>query len=635
MKINTAVEHAVPENPLRLHSEAFNQHYVYDGPLGISVFPDKTVFRLWAPTALSVKLLLRLPSKHVYHMVKSEKHPGLWERCVYGNLRGKAYRFFLEFINGVTLDSPDPYARACTANGEYSVIYADEDLNPAGWEARRKLDPLEPSEISIYELHIRDMSISPDSGIRQKGKFLGLCEYPTQNSGDLPTGLAYLKTLGVTHLQLLPVFDFGSVDEEGDLSYNAQYNWGYDPDNYMIPEGSYATDPRNPLSRVHELKELIQRLHEEGFRVIMDVVFNHVYQTDASPLQLTVPGYYFRYSGDGQLHNGSWCGNETASEQLMFRRYILDSIRYWTEAYGFDGFRMDLMGLHDTETLRQLRELLDAIDPEILLYGEGWSMGNHPEGVMPADQAHANEMPGVRFFNDAFRNALRGSADEAAFPLSGSLSPERAKHIFDVIQALPGEKSYLYPYQTIPYTECHDEHTLFDKLSLALPSASREEVEERCMLALEIQALSHGLFFVHAGQELCRSKKGIANSYNSPDEVNRFPYERAGSFPRIASLLPQLLEMRRSLRFLCWNDYEKIRSRYELLAAETDLLYYAIHDDGEEYRVAVCFTDSGKKIHNMPDYQLIFHEHQDGRETKGSHDLWLPPRSLSLIRLIP
>ena len=340
-------------------------------------------------------------------MTPDQPHPGVWECRLSGDQDGAEYTYTLVFeAGGSGTESVDPYARAVTANGQRGVVVNVDKLLG---QATRMPSFGSASDAIIYELHVRDLTIGPENGITHKGKFLGLTEAGTRTAAGNLSGLDYIASLGVTHVQLLPVFDFGSVDETGDLRFGAQYNWGYDPVHYNVPEGSYATDPTNPTSRIQEFRQLVDAFHARGIRVIMDVVYNHVYDAADSPLERTVPGYYFRMRPDGGFYNGTACGNETASEQLMMRKFIVDSITYWATTFGLDGFRFDLMGIHDVDTMNAVRAAVDDIDPGIILLGEGWDLGHHPDGVVPAHHGNSRLMPGVSSFNDFYRDIIKGS----------------------------------------------------------------------------------------------------------------------------------------------------------------------------------------------------------------------------------
>ncbi|HRL00086.1 MAG TPA: type I pullulanase, partial [Trichococcus flocculiformis] len=374
---------------LFVRSNDFDNYFSYDGELGALYEKEGTLLRVWTPTAKSVEVWIYADDSFKGPSTKIEmvqKPKGIFEAYLPGDQHGTIYVYKILFLNNRESISVDPYARATTVNGMKSVIADLNRTNPDGWGERLPAFGL-PEEAIIYELHIRDFSISETSGIVNKGKFLGLTEKNTQNASGRKTGLDYLIDLGITHIQILPMFDYATVDE-ANLT-EPQYNWGYDPLNYNVPEGSYSTDPFDPFNRIFELKQMIRTLHENGLRVIMDVVYNHVYDPKDQALERTVPGYFYRYNADGSLANGTGVGNDTASERHMMRKYIIDSVKYWAKEYHLDGFRFDLMGIHDSVTMNAIREALDKIDPSIIIIGEGWEMSTPLPEDLKASQRNA------------------------------------------------------------------------------------------------------------------------------------------------------------------------------------------------------------------------------------------------------
>ncbi|OIR46286.1 type I pullulanase [Corynebacterium sp. NML130628] len=545
-----------------LHSAEFNEKYFYDGDLGAIYSPEKTTFRLWAPTAREVSFVNYSDNGAVTPMTKGEK--GTWEITLDGDQKGVEYRYRLGFKDGTINEAVDPYARAVTANATHTVVIDSENTVPHNWDGKRMAPFSSMKDAIIYEAHVRDLTIGPDNGIEHKGKFLGLTEAGTKTKAGNPSGLNYLKSLGVTHVQLLPIYDFGSVDETGDLSFNAQYNWGYDPQNYNVPEGSYSTNPMDPTARVVELKSMINTLHDNGLRVIMDVVYNHVYNPANSPLQQTVPNYYFRMDSECNFHDGTGVGNETASEQLMMRKYIVDSVKYWAKQYGVDGFRFDLMGIHDVETMNAVREALNEIDPSVVILGEGWEMGNHPAGVLGANQKNAKKLPGISFFNDQYRDTVKGDNFELAHTgfINGANENKRSWDLLNNIKGAQHVRDYLGPEQSVVYNEAHDNYTMFDKLKGSMPQATEKEIAQRHMLGTATQYLSNGAVFIHAGQEFLRTKSGDHNSYKSPDSVNVFDYDRAEHFAKEVKFFRDLNKFREQYDFMRQPSYDAINNTY-------------------------------------------------------------------------
>ncbi|WFN89854.1 type I pullulanase [Arcanobacterium wilhelmae] len=590
---------AEPGKCMALHTKEFNDKYAYDGELGALYSPASTTFRLWAPTAVSVNLLNDTTGKSL-PMTAGEK--GTWEYTLAGDQAGTVYRYELTFEDGTVNVSSDPYARASTANSAASVVVDSAKTVPAGWSAKRVAGLKDRSQAVIYEAHVRDLTIRKNNGITNKGKFLGVVEKGTRTAKGNPSGLDYLKGLGVTHVQLLPMYDFASIDETGDLSWGAQYNWGYDPANYNVPEGSYSTDPKNPTSRIVEMKQMVQGLHDAGLHVIMDVVYNHVFDTAKSPLELTVPGYYFRMTNECGFQNGTGVGNETASEQPMMRKFIVDSVKYWASEYNLDGFRFDLMGIHDVETMNQVRAALDQIDPNIIVLGEGWEMGNHPKGVVPSNYRHPGEIPGISHFNDAFRDAMKGSVFDAkaAGFASGSNSEKDAARVYDGVLGSPEAFDFAAPYQSVVYNEAHDNFTLYDKLKAtsALEGAPDSEIARRHALATTVQALSQGTLFVHAGQEFLRTKGGDENSYKSPDKVNELDYDRAATYPGNEALFKGLVALRAKSPWLHIASYEEIANRIAGGAVDGEHIAYEVKDAFGKGASAWVFVNGSKEAWN-------------------------------------
>lgn len=578
-----------------LHSKSFNDLYYYDGPLGYEYTKEQTTFRLWAPTAKYVDLKLE---DILYPMTQKDR--GVWETVVDGDQHLKKYTYELEFLGGQKSSSVDPYSFSVTANGQETVIATPDDLKPEGWDESKRMKSFgDYSEAIIYEAHVRDLTIHPDNGIEHKGKFLGLTEKGTKTRSGNPSGLDYIKSLGVTHVQFLPIYDFASIDETGDLSYGKTYNWGYDPHNYNVPEGSYSTNPLDPTLRAKELKQMIQAFHDEGLYVIMDVVYNHVFDVNRSPFHKTVPGYYFRFDNNGKLKNGTGVGNETASEQPMFRRYMIESTKYWIQEYNLDGFRFDLMGIHDIETMKQIREAINEIDPSIIILGEGWDMGTMASNLK-ANQKNAKSLPEIAYFNDSFRDAVKGSVFEASEP--GFVNGAKSKERLLINNILGGEKlddsmaTYVNANQLVQYVEAHDNLTLFDKLMATNPNDSKETREKRHNLATTMVFLSNGMPFIHAGQETLRTKDGDHNSYISSDDINVFDYDRVSEYPNSLTLFKYLTSLRKEQPLLRLNQYEELNASSNVLVAENQLIAYELFDDNHKLVIAYNASEESRTI---------------------------------------
>ena len=521
-------------------SPEFERNFHESGPLGALYTPEATTFRLWAPTAQAVRLNLYAegeggaPFEQVFLTPEGR---GVWCFQAAGDLRELYYDYEVT-VDGVCRSTADPYARACGVNGQRSMVVDLGRTDPEGWAADRA--PAPKPETVIYEIHVKDFSWAPSSGVapEYRGKFKALCQRGTTLNGDgvHPTCLDYLKELGVTHVQLMPAFDYGSVDEAGSPE---QFNWGYDPVNYNIPEGSYSTDPWHGEVRIREMKEAIQALHQSGFRVILDVVYNHTYHLD-SWLWRTVPWYHYRQQADGTPSNGSGCGCDLASERSMCARYILDSVLYWAEEYHIDGFRFDLMGLLDVELMNRIRSELDRRygRGEKLLFGEPWAAGESDvrPGTLLADKVHLTQLDEqVGAFCDATRDAVKGSLlreGAIGFVNGGRL---RADHLACCVKGwagCEGEFSVKAPSQTVTYLSSHDDWTLWDRLVYTIDKERRfqqlsPEPLRANRLAAAINFCCQGHLFLLSGEEFARTKQGVKNSYASPLEINQMDWNRA------------------------------------------------------------------------------------------------------------
>ena len=574
---------------LFVRSNDFDNYFSYDGELGALYEKEGTLLRVWTPTAKSVEVWIYADDSFKGPSTKIEmvqKPKGIFEAYLPGDQHGTIYVYKILFLNNRESISVDPYARATTVNGMKSVIADLNRTNPDGWGERLPAFGL-PEEAIIYELHIRDFSISETSGIVNKGKFLGLTEKNTQNASGRKTGLDYLIDLGITHIQILPMFDYATVDE-ANLT-EPQYNWGYDPLNYNVPEGSYSTDPFDPFNRIFELKQMIRTLHENGLRVIMDVVYNHVYDPKDQALERTVPGYFYRYNADGSLANGTGVGNDTASERHMMRKYIIDSVKYWAKEYHLDGFRFDLMGIHDSVTMNAIREALDKIDPSIIIIGEGWEMSTPLPEDLKASQRNAQAMPRIAHFNDSIRIAVKGSdfgdeKDRGFISGKNYLEDLLLRNIKGAMH-LSSHSSYVDPEQVIQYVEAHDNLTLYDKLLRSNPDDSEEVRIKRHTLATSIVLLSQGVPFIHGGQEFLRTKAGVANSYQSPDEINQFEWERVTTFQESVAYVKGLIALRKSEYLFRLHTHEEIDTHFTMLSENFNIVAFSLTNSEKKYIV--------------------------------------------------
>lgn len=563
----------------------FDSLFAYEGDdLGVRYTPEATKFRLWAPTASEAKVLLypvwRCTFAEEMDMARDEG--GTWTLTLEGDYKGIGYNYKVK-IGEQWNEGVDPYATAVGINGERGAIVDMEATNPERWTEDRP--PLaSPVDAVIYELHLRDLSIHPKSGISHRGKYLGLAEEGTRGPKQIPTGLDHIRSLGVTHVQLMPIYDFATESVDEAKSDVPQYNWGYDPKNYNVPEGSYATDPYEPAVRIKELKQLVQTLHDKGLRVIMDVVYNHVYDWYLVNFTKLVPGYYLRYRDDGTLSDGSFCGNELASERKMARKFIVDSVLHWVKEYHIDGFRFDLMGLMDIETMNEIRRRLDEIDPGIIMIGEGWNMS---DTTLPAEkranQANAAKLPGIGQFNDGLRDAVKGSIfnhENKGF-ISGATGFEQdiRKGVAGGIRYSDRLRQYAEePVQTVNYAECHDNHTMWDKLVLSTPGIGDDMRKSMHRLGTAIVLTSQGIPLLHAGQEFMRTKNGVENSYKSPDEVNWLDWERCAAHPCEVDYVRRVIRLRKEHPAFRLRTAEQIKTHLVFEEAPAGCVAYTLRD---------------------------------------------------------
>ena len=535
----------------------------YGSDLELVYTPEQSVFTLWAPSADRVRLNLYAsgeggdPEEHV-EMEKAGY--GTWRIHIDRDLKGSFYTFQIE-KNGKWLnETPGIWAKAVGINGNRAAVIDWNETNPEGWESDRSPELKMYSDIILYELHHRDFSIAPDSGIENKGKFLALTETGTKTPEGEATGLDHLKELGVTHIHILPSFDFATVDETR-LDEN-HYNWGYDPKNYNVPDGSYSTDPANPVVRIREFKEMVKSLHQNGFRIVLDMVYNHTASTDHSNFDLTVPGYFYRQNADGSYSNASGCGNETASERKMVRHYIIESVKFWAREYHIDGFRFDLMGIHDIETMNRLRSELLEIDPTIFVYGEGWVAADSP---LPFEQRAVKEnvgqMEGIGVFNDEFRDGLKGSTFDEQEPgyasgnINGHFEPVKYGIVGGTDHPQVDYGGLLYcnapyagaPSQMINFVSCHDGYTLVDKLKLSVQGDhATDELIPIDKLVHTVLLTAQGIPFIRSGEEIMQDKQGEPNSYKSPDSINRIDWSLKAKNREVFDFIRGLIALRKA-----------------------------------------------------------------------------------------
>lgn len=553
----------------------------------------KTLFKLNAPTTVNLDGMTGATTQidkkkqveiHIYEdgqggkAIKTIKMKASgenrWEATVKGDLKGKFYTF-----NIGKGETPGVFAKAVGVNGMRGAIVDMAETNPQGWENDQRPVIQSPADLVIYEMHWRDFSIDVSSGLKNKGKFLALTE---------PKAIEHLKSLGVNAVHILPSFDYASVDET--KLDTPQYNWGYDPKNYNVPEGSYSTDPYNPVTRIKEFKQMVQALHKAGIRVILDVVYNHTFNIDHSNFQLTYPDMYYRKTADGKYSDGSGCGNETASEKPLMREFMLESVKYWIDEYHIDGFRFDLMGVHDIETMQQIRAEVNKIDPSIYIYGEGWSAGScaYPVDKL-AMKANAQQLNGIAAFSDDMRDALRGPfSDDHKGALLAGIPGEEESLKFGIVGGIAHPQVDMTkvnydkkpwtnnPTEQISYVSCHDDMCLVDRLKASIPSLTDKNIpeKERTAELIRIDQLaqtavftSQGVPFILSGEEMLRDKKGVHNSYNSPDSINHLDWNNLQRYPQLFAYYKNLIQLRKNHPAFRLATGDKVRQHLAFLPA--------------------------------------------------------------------
>jgi len=558
--------------------------------------PEKTVFTLFAPNDAK-QVVVRIYEEGLggkagktikMKRISNEQ----WQTTVKGDLMGKFYTF--DMGQG---ECPGVFAKAVGVNGKRGAIIDFSKTDPEGWAQDQHPICKSPADLVIYEMHHRDFSINRKDA-KYPGKFMALTE---------PWAISHLKELGVNAIHILPSYDYGSVDETR-LSDN-KYNWGYDPVNYNVPEGSYSTDPYVPEVRIREFKQMVKALHDAGIRVILDVVYNHTYDIEHSNFQRTYPDYYYRKTADGQYSNGSGCGNETASDKPMMRQFMLESVKYWINEYHIDGFRFDLMGIHDIETMNQIRAMVDAIDPTIYIYGEGWSAGTcaYPQEQL-AMKAHINRMPGIAAFSDEIRDALRGpfsddtmtgwiggkdEAESIKFGIAGAIHHPQ----IDMTKVNYAKEPWaLEPTQMISYVSCHDDMCLVDRLKASIPGITEEELIRLDLLAQTAVFSSQGVPFMLSGEELLRDKKGVHNSFESPDSINQLDWTNKTKYPQVFAYYKNLIALRQHHPAFRLGNADLVRKHLEFLDAPKGVVAYRLKNYAgrDDWRDIIVILNANK-----------------------------------------
>lgn len=559
--------------------------------------PEQTVFKLNAPVRPVLRLYnAGMGGKLVKTVRLRPAGKNLWAATVKDDLKGRFYTF--DMGRGQT---PGVFAKAVGVNGARGAVIDMASTNPQGWETDRRPATKSPADLVVYEMHHRDFSIDASSGLQHKGKFLALTE---------PGAIAHLKELGVNAIHILPSFDYASVDESH--LERPQYNWGYDPLNYNVPEGSYSTDPYTPAVRIREFKQMVQALHKAGIRVILDVVYNHTFDLKGSNFERTYPGYYYRYKADGTPSDGSGCGNETASEQPLMRRFMIESVKYWINEYHIDGFRFDLMGIHDIETMRQIRAEVNKIDPTIFIYGEGWSAGTcaYPQEKL-AMKANMKQLPGIAAFSDEMRDALRGPfSDDSKGGFLARVPGTEESLKFGIVggvahpQVDMSKVNYSKevwanePTQMVAYVSCHDDMCLTDRLRASIPGISTDELVRLDLLAQTAVFTSQGVPFILSGEEMLRDKKGVHNSFNAPDSINHLDWNNLKKYPQVFDYYKGLIRLRKAHPAFRLGKAGLVRDNLRFLSAPAHCVAYCISSrnvPGEEWNNTIVILNAGKE----------------------------------------
>ena len=569
---------------------------------------------------------------------------GGWTADVKGDWKGKFYTFDISGDKKNPRETPGVFATAVGVNGKRGAIIDMAETNPEGWEQDKRPALKSPADLVIYEMHFRDFSVSPTSGLKNKGKFLALTE---------PKAIDYLKSLGVNAIHILPSFDYASVDE---TRLNVpQYNWGYDPLNYNVPEGSYSTNPYDPTCRIREFKQMVQALHKAGIRVILDVVYNHTFDLNNSNFQLTWPNAYYRFNADGTPSNGSGCGNETASDQPIMRAFMKQSVKFWIDEYHIDGFRFDLMGVHDIETMNEIREMVNGIDPSIYIYGEGWSAGQcaYPTEKL-AVKANTKQLHGIGAFCDDMRDALRGpfSDDHKGGFLAGIPGLEESLKFgiagcidhpqIDMSKVNYSKEAWANdPTQMISYVSCHDDMCLVDRLHASIPGIGDEELIRLDQLAQTAVFTSQGVPFILSGEEMLRNKKGVHNSFNSPDSINELDWTNLQRYPQVFAYYKNLIQLRKNHPAFRLGKAELVRQHLRFLEAPECVVAFELHDlqgiDPWQNIIVVLNGSKESKSVTIPagDYRVVACDgsiDEQSQETLQGGSVTVDPQSALILR---
>lgn len=600
-----------------VRSELFDNLFYYDGDdLGVSYTPTATTFKMWSPVAKEVNVILFKADQETTHPL-SYVNQGVWSVEVEGDLEGVHY-LFEAHVNGKTKRFNDLYALASTANGKRNIVINPKKIHQP--KHKRPFKHTHPTEAIIYEASVRDMTSSDTVNAEEKSTFNDFKQSGLKTLKGLSAGFDYIKDLGVTHVQLLPIYDFEGVDETDRFKH---YNWGYNPSQYFVPEGSFTTKPNDPYARINELIDMIDAYHEQGIGIIMDVVYNHIYNIKTFPFDMMIPGYAYRVDHNGVLTNASGCDSDLATERLMVRKLIVDSVFNWINMYNIDGFRFDLMGLIDCHTMHIIRQKLEFIDPSILLYGEGWNMPTVVPSNTLCHMDNKKTLYNIGFFNDQVRETIKGETFQLKQKGFATGQPATQKTL-NLIQAKNTAKAITYPSQSINYVECHDNHTFYDKARVAMKSLPEKNVLQAQKLATSMMVLMQGVPFIHAGQEFYRSKQGEGNSYKSPDNINAIDWTLRDKHHEDIEDFKKLIKIRKTEPLLKLTTPYDIEHKTFVRSCKSGTIVYELND--EKSHIIIIFKNNEKHETFTFDgaFDIIYHSEAHQIKT-------LKPLSLSTI----
>ena len=633
---------------------SFDDYPIPEGKnLWLDYQKDYAEFKLWSPTAKAVRLILYAEGNGGQSMATHSMEiatDGVWKKKVKGDLNGRYYTFQVNIDGNWLEETPGIYAKAVGVNGKRAMVLDFESTNPDGWKADKGPAIKYLNEAIIYELHIRDMTIHPESGSSLPGKYLGLVEEGTKGPNGVTTGIDHLKEMGITHVHLLPTFDHYAIDEA--KLDSLQFNWGYDPQNYNVPEGSFSVNPFKAEVRIREFKEMVSAFHKNGIGVILDVVYNHTGRTEDSNFNLENPGYYYRHWEDGRLSDASACGNETASERAMMRNFILESVKYWANEYHLDGFRFDLMGIHDIPTMNLVAKELKKVNPNLFVYGEGWTAGDSPLPIAErALKKSMTELPQIAAFGDDIRDGLKGSVfdDNSGGFVSGFENTEESVK-FGVVGCIQHPQldyeAVNYsdapwanePWQSIAYVSCHDNHTLYDKLKVSRKDAGETDIIQMDKLANAVVMTSQGTAFMHAGAEFLRTKNGEHNSYNLSDSINRIDWNWKWEHKEIVAYYKNLIALRKAHPAFRMPTAGEVQANLEFKTIEPGLISFQIknHANGDPWKtIYVIYNAKTTSVnHNFKgEWQVavLGNTFYDSEEKIVQGSLNVPPISMAVV----